>query len=405
MVKIVREEIEKMLPVYMFPANIFLLDIFPITRNGKIDIKALSDTQGTEELSTFEESDVPKSEIELALISIWKDLLSLDFVGLHDNFFNLGGDLIVTIQLVSRARSVGINFAVADVFTYQTVASLAKYLEQGSISSPETEAEQGDLADVAGLLPIQQWYFDKDPVAISHFNQSVLIGLNKAISVEVLKAAFELLIAHHDVLRFAYSKIDGKWQQKYIVKKQQEVVVKDLQNESKEVLEGLISHWSSVHQLSLNIQQGDLMSVLLIKTPHFETDNRLFIAIHHLVVDGVSWRILLNDLETIISQILGGKRADLGSKSSSYRQWYNTLNEYGQSKALLSQKGYWQQVVKNYKPLKVDTVYKGLVMLKDKQSFQIDLSQDDTRLLLQEVPKVYHTEINDVLLGALAKTL
>jgi non-ribosomal peptide synthase protein (TIGR01720 family) len=142
-----------------------------------------------------------------------------------------------------------------------------------------------------------------------------------------------------------------------------------------------------------------------MKTPKKETHNRILIVIHHLAVDGVSWRILLDDLDLLLTGIQKKETVDLGFKTSSYRQWYETLEEYGRSKRLLSQRQFWEKAVSSFKPLVTDKKYKGTVKAKDIKSHQIRLDTDNTQMLLKEVPRAYHTEINDILLCALAMTI
>ena len=148
------------------------------------------------------------------------------------------------------------------------------------------------------------------------------------------------------------------------------------------------------------------MRMVLMQTPEKEKTNRLLIVIHHLAVDGVSWRILLEDLEQLLSGLIQGKQAALGTKGSSYRQWHRALEDYSQSRKLArAQKAYWEQVAGSYKPLPQDKAYTGEALMKDMRDYQVRLGPEQTRHLLQEVPKIYHTEINDLLLSALSATL
>ncbi|MEO6731987.1 MAG: amino acid adenylation domain-containing protein [Ferruginibacter sp.] len=162
---------------------------------------------------------------------------------------------------------------------------------------------------------------------------------------------------------------------------------------------------ASAYQRTLNIDKGEIMRVVWMQTPVAESANRLLIAIHHLAVDGVSWRILLDDLELLLNGIKNEDKTGLGPKGSSYRQWYNALENYGQSRRLLNQLNYWQHAVKNYNPFPVDKNYMGPVRVKDFAWHNVRLGAEQTSRLLQEVPRVYHTEINDLLLAALAYTI
>ncbi|MGI8634025.1 MAG: condensation domain-containing protein, partial [Segetibacter sp.] len=254
------------------------------------------------------------------------------------------------------------------------------------------------------MLPIQQWYFDKEPAEVSHYNQSVLLGINKAIDEFVLRAAVEQVTQHHDALRFRYYQQEGKWHQEYGNAKG-ELIVVDLQSETNASVKTLITEHAEKYQRSLNILKGELIKVVLIKTPASEAYDRLFIVVHHLVIDGVSWRILLDDFERLLSALNSNLEIDLGNKTSSYRQWYETLKQYGESKNVTAQKAYWQQVVSNKIYLPADNEFNGKVKVKDISHYRVLLDAEQTRRLLQEVPKVYHSEINDFLLCALAITI
>ncbi|WP_147203649.1 non-ribosomal peptide synthetase, partial [Segetibacter aerophilus] len=387
------------LPEYMVPALWVELDSLPLTSNGKVDKQALPEPDATK--LTVNEYVAPATEFQRALAEIWQQLLGVERIGIEDNFFELGGDSILTIQVVSRANRLGYHLQPKDIFVHQTIARITRAIADRSAIA--VRAEQGELTGFAGLLPIQQWYLEQESSDVSHFNQSVLLSINKSITEDVLSAAVKQLSTFHDSLRFRFYKKDGKWQQEY-TSKQASFSYEDLSN-VKGSINSIIADVANKYQFLLDIETGKLFQAVLIQTPDTEEDNRFLLVIHHLAVDGVSWRILLADLEVIISQLLDKQKVDLGSKSTSYRQWYNSLQQYGQSKQLLSQIGYWQNIVKSYEPVAVDNKFDGVVLVKDTAHYQLRLAAEQTRSLLQQVPKVYHTEINDLLLGALAKTL
>jgi non-ribosomal peptide synthase protein (TIGR01720 family) len=179
----------------------------------------------------------------------------------------------------------------------------------------------------------------------------------------------------------------------------------DLREIPQEQLPWLIQERSGGYQQQLNIEKGQVMRVVWMQTGEEESHHRLLIVLHHLVVDGVSWRILLDDLELLLSTFGEGRTDLLGVKGHSYREWYNALDEvYGKSRRLLSQGDYWAKVVQGYTPLRVDNPYDGVVRKEDLGHYRVGLGIGPTRQLLQEVPEVYHTEINDLLLCALAQT-
>jgi len=184
-----------------------------------------------------------------------------------------------------------------------------------------------------------------------------------------------------------------------------ELITIDLQSEGKDTFGKQIEEHSQKYQQSLDIEKGEIVRFVLFKTPGGEEKNRLLIIIHHLAVDGVSWRILIDDLEMLLTGSAKGSKAELGIKSGSYRQWYEALENYGKSKRLLSQRSYWEKAVRSYEPLKEDIEYEGIIRSKNIESHMMKLDEKHTLQLLQEVPRVYHTEINDILLCALAITL
>jgi amino acid adenylation domain-containing protein/non-ribosomal peptide synthase protein (TIGR01720 family) len=394
--------LQSKLPEYMLPSRWIAVESFKLTSSGKIDRKALPDPD--EKLEENNKYEAPQSELEQKLVEVWQELLEVDDLGVHDNFFELGGDSILTIQVVSRMRKLGYHLEVTDIFNHQTISALAVFMTTQAVG--EAKGEQGVLKGSSGLLPIQQWYFEKVPEQVSHYNQSVLLSIEKSVVDAELKQVVKQLLMHHDALRFKYYQKHGVWQQEYLEEIEDvPVFTEDLKFQQAESLGLLISETADRYQRSLDIQKGRLLQVVLIETPASELRNRLLIVVHHLVIDGVSWRILLEELENLLNASISKEKVDLGTKTSSYRQWHEALKKYGQSANVVSQIPYWQKAVKGFKPLMVDREYKLAVKAKETGSLSVRLSQVQTRNLVQEVPRVYHTEINDMLLCALVKTI
>ncbi len=388
------------IPEYMVPALWVTLDNIPLTSNGKTNKKALPEPELTVITAGYVE---PRTRTELALAEVWQELLSVEKVGIYDNFFELGGDSILIIQMVSRMRRLGYIMQPKDVFNYKDIAALADLIDRDTENA--VTGEQGILSGSFGLTPIQSWYLESEPADISHFNQSVLLQIDKIISAEILQSAFEQLVSQHDVLRLKFKKIIGVWQQEYGTARLQLATddISDLQNS--EGLAGAIKEKANRYQKNLAIEQGRMLGVVLIKTPAQEQFNRLLIIVHHLAVDGVSWRILLEDLEQLLNGYMNGRQPLLGSKSSSYRQWQSALVNYSKSRGLLGQKSYWEHTSGSYISLPEDIAYKDKLLVKDMCDHKVTLGTEFTRYLLQDIPKVYHTEMNDILLSALCATL
>jgi amino acid adenylation domain-containing protein/non-ribosomal peptide synthase protein (TIGR01720 family) len=390
------------LPDFMIPWQIYQVAEIPLTSNGKVDRKQLSaivDLSETDKMVHV----APRNILEEQLALIWKDLLGINTVGIHDNFFELGGDSIIAIQLVSRVRRLGYQLHPRDVFTQQTIARLCILLAQRYKDEMST-GEQGVLNGQCGLLPVQQLFFNRASSALSHYNQSVLLGIPKNISPSDLERCIKHLVTQHDSLRFIYQQNDNEWKQVY-ADGEGRLDVEDLRACSPALIKYRIGECADNWQQGFDITRGDLMRAVLVQTPDFETHNRLLIIIHHLAVDGVSWRILLADLELLLSAAHNNTTLSLGKKTSSYRQWYEALIKYGQHRRLISQIKYWENSAAQPFSLPVDSVHDGRLTLKDMQSLPVKLGSDYTHLLLQKVPAAYHTEVNDLLLAALGKTL
>ncbi|MCW3467114.1 non-ribosomal peptide synthase/polyketide synthase [Chitinophaga nivalis] len=395
---LVETTLKARLPEYMVPAIWVVLDIIPLTANGKVNRNALPEPDMVELSDTAYAA--PRNATEVLLANIWQDVLGVKRVGIHDNFFKLGGDSIITIQVVSRVKREGYNLQARDIFAYQTISRLSEVLrsrkEAGGI-----QGEQAELAGVAGLLPIQQWFFEQTPVQ-DHFNQSVLLTIDKKIPELLLTDVLHTLQTQHDTLRFRYQLTDGNWEQLYTAQYSQPEMV-DL-SAAKDLAAELTAH-SKAYQESLDIQEGSLFRAVLFRTPDTATHNRLLLVIHHLAVDAVSWRILLEDLSRLLEDRLKGVRTGLGVKGSSYRQWHAALAAYGQNPAVLAQQSYWASVAQADFRLPADRSTTEPARLKDTGHYTTALDAAHTRQLLQEVPAAYHTEINDILLTALARVL
>ncbi|MCW3467115.1 non-ribosomal peptide synthetase [Chitinophaga nivalis] len=397
--------LKERLPDYMVPALWVTLEEIPLTSNGKVNRKALPDPDAGELSDTTYVA--PRNETEEDLADIYEQLLSVSRVGIHDNFFGLGGDSIITIQVVSRAKRLGYEVQAKDVFMHQTIAQLAAVLQTRKGKGDAVVGEQGILSGTSGLLPIQQWFFEEAQSAAAiqdHFNQSVLLAVDKNVDETILAGVLQQLQTHHDALRFTYHHQENSWQQEYGAH-YSTLEVTDLTGENEHTLTEAITRCCQYHQGNLDIRHGDLIRMVLIRTPDHELQHRLLLVIHHLAVDGVSWRILLEDTENLLQAAMKGAPADLGLKSTAYRQWYDQLVTYSQSRRLLSQQRYWESVNNTTAHLPVDVTFDHPVCVKDNGQYISQLDAVYTQRLLQEVPRAYHTEINDILLAALTRTL
>ncbi len=393
-----RQHLQGALPDYMIPAAWVFLKTLPLTPNGKLDKRALpAPDESRPDLETpFVK---PRTEAEQALANIWADVLGVDHVGIFDNFFELGGDSILGIQIVARANQVNIRLTPRQLFQYQTIAALQDVAEL----APIVQAEQGIVTGPAPLTPIQEWFFDSAFAEPHHFNQSFLFEVPAHLDATVLEKSVGALLQHHDALRMRFSKTAQGWTQTnagfdYDVPFSHE----DLSGGSETSQRAALETRANELQRSLDLSDGPLLQVALFERGS-ERPNWLLIVIHHLVVDGVSWRILLDDLQLCYEQLGRGENVRLPPKTTSYKQWAERLQAQAQTYDIEREAEYWEDEARVFEALPVD--FAGGDNLKSSaRTVSVSLNEEETRRLLQDVPRVYNTQINDLLLAALLET-
>lgn len=393
-----REHLQKRLPEYMIPSAFVVLDALPLTPNGKID-RQLLPAPDQPQTKLKHASSAPVTTAEKQLVEIWAQVLGIEQIGIHDNFFELGGDSILTIQIISKANKVGLQITPKQLFQYQTIAQLAAVIKDNL----PTLSEQGLVTGKVHLTPIQHWFFEQNFVEPYHWNQAVLLEVDQ-LDTKLLKQVVQHLLKHHDVLRLQFLESNSDWQQSNAELNQVELFTYfDLSTISAEQQISAMETAATEVQASFNLATEPLLKVALFDFGNNQS-NRLLFVIHHLAVDGVSWRILLEDFETAYQQIKQGKAIQLSPKTTSFKQWSERLNNYAKSLEIKQQLDYWlTQLPQKPTSLPIDYVEGGNTVATA-QIVSVTLNLDETQALLQEVPKIYNTQINDVLLTALVQT-
>ncbi len=396
-----RNFLKQHLPEYMIPSVFVVLDKLPLSNSGKVDRKRLPAPE-TARPSLAETYVEPRTEVERMLAKIWSEVLAVKQVGLNDNFFELGGDSILSVQIVARAHQAGLQLTAPLIFYHQTIAGLAAAVE----SDPQLNAAaQGEVAGPVELTPIQHWFFEQELPDPNHFNMSVIVNAAQDMNMEALRGSLAAVLQHHDALRMRYEKLaDGTWQQRCAPVSEVEVSLEvvDLKAAPAEALKHAIEKVAADSQRTLNIQHGPLLKAVYLNLGA-DRGARLLLVIHHLVIDVLSRRILLEDLQTAYEQITNGEAVQLRTKSTSYRQWAAQLKTYASSVELGREVEYWTDARRQQvQPLPVDN--RGRNLESTIKYANNKLSKELTEVLLREVPQVYHTQINEVLLAALAGT-
>ncbi|WP_426111693.1 amino acid adenylation domain-containing protein [Pseudomonas sp. DSP3-2-2] len=378
------------LPEYMVPNLFVQLDQLPTTPNGKLDRKALPQPDVLQ-AQRFTAAGTVK---ERALEEIWQQVLGVTQVGLDDNFFELGGDSIVSIQVVSRARQAGLTLTPRDLFQYQTLRSLAEVAREETPLLLNQQAVTGP----ALLTPIQQWFFQQPIPERQHWNQAVLLTPRQTVDSLALQCALDWLTQQHDALRLRFDIDAGQdWQQWHA--EAQPVELWKRTATGAEHLRDLCND----AQASLNLSHGPLLRALLVEMA--DGSQRLLLVVHHLVVDGVSWRVLLEDLQQAYAQAQTGQELPAAFKTSAYQQWAARLAEYASSPALEAELPYWQAQLQQAAPdLPCDNPHGGQTNAVARR-ISLRLDQQRTRQLLQQAPAAYRTQVNDLLLTVLSRVV
>ncbi|MFL7963585.1 non-ribosomal peptide synthase/polyketide synthase [Pseudomonas kielensis] len=390
-----REQLKATLPAHMVPAYLLLLERLPLTPNGKLDRKNLPKPDVSQLQQTYV---APRSPLEQQLATIWQDVLKLGQVGLQDNFFELGGDSIVSIQVVSRARLAGIQFTPKDLFQHQTIEALAAVAQTGA---PLQVIDQQPVTGETALLPIHQWFFAQPIPDRHHWNQSVMLKPTQALDAQALEQALGALIEHHDSLRLDFIEEGEGWTARYRDVEAQAAGTLLWQADVADLAE--LEVLGNRAQRSLQLDGGPLLRALLANLA--DGTQRLLLIVHHLVVDGVSWRILFEDLQSAYRQMLAGTAVQLPAKTSAVKAWAAALQDYAASASLQAELGFWQQQLQGASAgLPWDNPQGGQ---QHSQAVTIRSALDKTltRQLLQQAPAAYRTQVNDLLLTALARVM
>ncbi|WP_431041065.1 non-ribosomal peptide synthase/polyketide synthase [Streptomyces sp. P1-3] len=393
------------LPEFMVPARVLVLDRLPLTTNGKVDKAALPQPvfQGTVYRA-------PQSATEGALALLFTEVLAVDRVGVDDDFFTLGGDSIQSLQLVSRARAQGVEISSRQVFECRTVARLAEAATAQGDAAPVLQELEGDGTGWMPLLPVASWLKDRGP-GFDRFLQTMVLDLPQDIDEEGLTRTLAAVIDRHDLLRCRLMDEDdgglvvagpGTVDAACLVRR----VVCD-------------GDWAQRADAWRTLVLGELDGAAGRLDPHTgvvaqfvwfdagpEAAGRLLVVLHHLIVDGVSWRVLLPDLAAAWSQVREGRTPRLPEVGTSVRRWAHALVEEAASPGRVAELGLWRSVVDGPDPLLGTRLLDPAVDVRATvRETRVELPVEVTEAVLSELPAAFRGEVNDGLLAALALAL
>lgn len=404
--EVVRQRIAARMPAYMVPAVVLVLERWSLTPHGKLNRAALPAADGAAALRTYRP---PRTPAEKTLCALMAEVLGVPQVGLDDNFFTSGGDSIMSIQLVSRARKAGLQLTPRDVFQRPTVEALAAvaHLEAPKPAPPDTAIGLVPLTPVVRRLqerahnggnpssPIPSW--------VDGYHQSVLLEVPSGLCVDDLTRALDVILAHHDSLRLRLHTDAGGWQLEVPpaststsarhVRRVDCAALSDSQLAQQRRVEGAAA------VARLKASAGELVQLVWFDRGA-ETPGELLIVVHHLAIDAVSWRILLADLRAACESLHDGRTPDLAPKGTSYRRWAERLNDDVQRTAE-QELPYWRHLLRSMDRLVEQRLDPGRDLVETCGQLHLVLPSEVTQPLLGDVPAMFYAGIDDVLLTGL----
>ena len=373
-----RQELAERLPVYMVPAAVVAIDALPLTVNGKLDKRALP----APEYQDVDRYRAPVTPVEQILAGIYAQVLGLERVGVDDSFFDLGGDSILSMQVVGHARAAGLGLRPRDIFVEQTVARLASV---ATVSGDEPVVVDEGTGAVSAT-PIISWLHSVDG-PVDQFNQTVVVQAPAGVTEADIKVVLQALLDRHATLRLRAENVGPEWS----------LTVPEAGSVDAaacvQSVGALSDEAVAAARSRLNPATGAMLSAL------WEPGTRqLVLMIHHLAVDGVSWRIILEDLNIAWAQHRIGQPVVLPAGGTSFARWASLLDEYARREEVIELAQAWRQVAST--PSVLPAVRPAVDTFAGAGSLSDSLDVETTRLLLGPVPAAFHAGVQDVLLIA-----
>ncbi|WP_460745720.1 non-ribosomal peptide synthase/polyketide synthase, partial [Nocardia goodfellowii] len=396
---------------HMVPAVLMVLPELPLNANGKLDRRALPEPVFSTEVAF----QAPRNPVEHLIAELFAEVLGVERVGVEDSFFALGGDSIVSIQLVSRAKARGVVFSARDVFEQRTVAGLAVVAE--------TTAAQGDsapvLAELPGggvgarpLTPVERFMAER-PGSFRRFHQAVALALPAGIDRAGIAATIDAVLDRHDMLRARLTR-DAEGQYRVETAAPGAIEVDALIDRT-----GFDAGASAAEVVDIasaamdaSLDRLDPEAGVVIRFVWLEPDapagdsapdrvGYLIVVAHHLVVDGVSWRILVPDFVATWGQLTAGQTPRLEAPVTSMRTWAHALEQAAAGRG--TELEFWRGVVDGPDSLLSARPFDPAVDVTEVvETIRVEVSAEVTQSLLTTVPALFHGGVNDGLLTALA---
>lgn len=282
-----------------------------------------------------------RTSTEATLLKIWREVLRNDRIGVTDSFYALGGDSITSLQVSARASAAGVRVTSRQILEEETIERLAV------VAHVPTEGAAVHADEPVGevvLTPIQRWFFEQRLPHSHHWDQAIFVDVAAEVDEDLLRAALAALVAHHDALRSRFVEQDGRW--RHLVTAEHPppaLAVVDFAHLDETTQREGIDAATAKAQEAIDLAEGPLLTAVLFRLGTGRL-GRLLIAVHHLVVDGVSMRVLVEDLATAYRAVLEGAEIVLPARTTSFRGWSLALAAYANSARVRGQADYWRSV-------------------------------------------------------------
>jgi amino acid adenylation domain-containing protein/non-ribosomal peptide synthase protein (TIGR01720 family) len=372
-----RTALAQALPAYMVPAAVVAIDALPLTVNGKLDTRALPAPE-----YVTADYRMPADAVEEILVGIYAQVLGLERVGVDDSFFELGGDSILSMQVVARARAAGLVLRPRDIFVEQTVARLA-----GVVEGVAGSADEGLGTVVA--TPIMRWLRSTDG-PVEQFNQTAVVQAPAGVTEDDVLVLLQALLDRHAMLRLRVED-DGAGGWSLHVPEAGSVAARDCLR----TVEVLSDEAAIEARSRLNPAIGVMVSALWVAS-----ERQLVAIVHHLAVDGVSWRILLEDLNIAWAQHHSGQPVELPPTGTSFARWAELLAAHARSPEVTEHAYVWRRIAAP--PPALPAVQPEIDTYVSAGTLSAMLDTETTQMLLGEAPTAFHAGIHDILLIAFA---
>ncbi|OHT45880.1 non-ribosomal peptide synthetase [Flavobacterium tructae] len=393
----IRSFLSKILPEYMIPQKYVQLEQMPLTINGKIDKKALPALHNNTVLDDNHTFVAATTFEEKLLVSVWEEVLKKEGIGIKDNFFTVGGDSIKSIQIVSKLKQHGFALKAGDIISKPKLEDLVPLLQKN-----DQILDQSEVTGEVILTPIQEFFFSKVRNKIfnapEYYNHTVLLQTQDEVDPQVLESCIDQLVQHHDVLRMAFPEENNTRKQynKSSTEESYTIHFYDLREDE--------DHLTTIRNTGIALQSSfNLATGPLVRIAHFrlKDGDRIAFIIHHLVVDGVSWRILLQDFADLYANSKEGNEYKLPYKTTSYQTWAKELKAHAQELKTTEELSYWQEICRQ----------RGtpLCELKENEAYKLNcdtttamvLDKETTTLLQTSAHALLNTQIDDIILTCL----